>query len=118
MRVRARRVGRDRQNGPGPAGTGTGTGTKFSFSPGPGPGLNFFFYRDRDLFVFQLVPVCFFFIKYWTIYFLIFYLFFLVRIYKSPIFIYDPDRSRLLTSVLIAKLRIIDNYLEGRVVWV
>ena len=97
---------RDRQNGPGPAGTGTGTGTKFSFSPGPG------------LICFSAGPGMFFFIKYWTIYFLIFYLFFLVRIYKSPIFIYDPDRSRLLTSVLIAKLRIIDNYLEGRVVWV
>ena len=75
---------------------------------GPGPGL----------ICFSAGPGMFFFIKYWTIYFLIFYLFFLVRIYKSPIFIYDPDRSRLLTSVLIAKLRIIDNYLEGRVVWV
>jgi hypothetical protein len=55
---------RGRQNGPG-LGLGPAvTGTKFSFlpGPGPGPGLNFFFYgdRDRDLFVFQLVPVCFF----------------------------------------------------------
>ena len=90
---------RDRQNGPGP-------GTKFLFLPGPG------------LICFSAGPGMFFFITYWTVYFLISYAFFLLRIYKSPIFIYDPDRSRLLTSVLIAKLRIIDNYLEGWVVWV
>ena len=87
---------RDRQNGPE---------TKFLFLPGPGltcfpAGPGIFFLSSTGLYIF------------------LFLMFFLLRIYKSPIFIYDPDRSRLLTSVLIAKLRISDNYLEGWVVWV